>query len=128
MTDKPRVVVVDDDDSVRRALERLLRAVGYDVELFGSSRAFVERGEYERADCLVLDVRMPGQSGLDVQHLLISAGHDVPIIFMTGHGDLPMAAQALKAGAVDILAKPFDDGIFLKAVEQCVAKSRRRRA
>ncbi|PYO49396.1 MAG: DNA-binding response regulator, partial [Candidatus Rokuibacteriota bacterium] len=121
VTDKPRVVVVDDDDSVRRALERLLRSVGYDVELFGSSRAFVERGEYERADCLVLDVRMPGQSGLDVQRLLISAGHDVPIIFITGHGDIPMAAQALKAGAVDILAKPFDDGIFLKAVEQCVA-------
>ncbi len=128
MTDKPRVVVVDDDDSVRRALERLLRSAGYDVELFGSYRAFVERGEYDRADCLVLDVRMPGQSGLDVQHLLISAGHDVPIVFITGHGDLPMAVQALKAGAVDILAKPFDDGIFLKAVEQCVAKSRRRRA
>ena len=128
MTDKPRVIVVDDDDSVRRAIERLLRSARYDVELFGSSRAFVERGEYERADCLVLDVRMPGQSGLDVQHLLISAGHDVPIVFITGHGDIPMAVQALKAGAIDILAKPFDDGIFLKAVEQGVAKSRRRRA
>jgi FixJ family two-component response regulator len=128
VTDKPLVVVVDDDDSVRRALERLLRSAGYEVELFGSSRAFVERGEYERADCLVLDVRMPGQSGLDVQHLLISAGHDVPIVFITGHGDVPMAAQALKAGAIDILAKPFDDGIFLKAIEQGVARSRRRRA
>ena len=128
MTDKPRVVVVDDDDSVRRALERLLRSAGYDVELFGSSRAFVERGEYDRADCLVLDVRMPGQSGLDVQHLLISAGHDVPIVFITGHGDIPMAVQAMSVGAIDFLVKPFDDVIFLNAVQRAVAKSRQRRA
>ena len=128
MIDKPRVIVVDDDVSVRRGLERLLRSVGYEVELFASSRAFIERGEYERADCLVLDVRMPGPSGLDVQHLLVSAGHDVPIIFVTGHGDIPMAVQAMKVGAIDFLVKPFDDLIFLNAVQRAIAKSRQRRA
>jgi FixJ family two-component response regulator len=126
--DKPRVIVVDDDTSVGRGLERLLRSAGYEVEVFASSRAFIERGEYERADCLVLDVRMPGPSGLDVQHLLVSAGHDVPIVFITGHGDIPMAVQAMKAGAVDFLAKPFDDLTFLKAIQLAVAKSRQRRA
>jgi len=126
--DKPRVIVVDDDVSVRRGLERLLRSVGYEVELFASSRAFIERGEYERADCLVLDVRMPGPSGLDVQHLLVSAGHDVPIVFITGHGDIPMAVQAMSVGAIDFLVKPFDDVIFLNAVQRAVAKSRQRRA
>jgi len=128
MIDKPRVIVVDDDMSVRRGLERLLRSVGYEVELFASSRAFIERGEYERADCLVLDVRMPGPSGLDVQHLLVSAGHDVPIVFITGHGDIPMAVQAMSVGAIDFLVKPFDDVIFLNAVQRAVAKSRQRRA
>jgi len=126
--DKPRVIVVDDDASVRRGLERLLRSAGYEVEVFAASRAFIERGEYERADCLVLDVRMPGPSGLDVQHLLVSAGHDVPIIFVTGHGDIPMAVQAMKAGAIDFLVKPFDDLIFLNAVQRAIAKSRQRRA
>ena len=128
MTDKPRVIVVDDDASVRRGLERLLRSAGHEVELFGSSRAFIDRGEYERADCLVLDVRMPGPSGLDVQDLLVSAGHDVPIVFITGHGDIPMAVQVMKAGAVDFLVKPFDDLIFLNAVQRAIAKSRQRRA
>jgi FixJ family two-component response regulator len=128
MIDKPRVIVVDDDMSVRRGLERLLRSVGYEVELFASSRAFIERGEYERADCLVLDVRMPGPSGLDVQHLLVSAGHDLPIVFITGHGDIPMAVQAMSVGAIDFLVKPFDDVIFLNAVQRAVAKSRQRRA
>ncbi len=128
MIDKPRVIVVDDDVSVRRGLERLLRSVGYEVELFASSRAFIERGEYERADCLVLDVRMPGPSGLDVQHLLVSAGHDVPIVFITGQGDIPMAVQAMSVGAIDYLVKPFDDVIFLNAVQRAVAKSRQRRA
>jgi len=128
MIDKPRVIVVDDDMSVRRGLERLLRSVGYEVELFASSRAFIERGEYERTDCLVLDVRMPGPSGLDVQHLLVSAGHDLPIVFITGHGDIPMAVQAMSVGAIDFLVKPFDDVIFLNAVQRAVAKSRQRRA
>lgn len=112
------VVVVDDDASVRRGLERLLRSAGYAVETFASARAFLDRGEYERADCLVFDVRMPGQTGLDLQRVLVDAGYDLPILFVTGHGDLPMAEQALKEGAVDFIAKPFDDDVFLEAVRQ----------
>ena len=115
------VVLVDDDASVRRGLERLLRSAGYAVETFPSARAFLDRGEYDRASCLVLDVRMPGQSGLELQNLLVAAGHAIPIIFISGHGDIGMAVQAMKAGAVDFLAKPFDDDVFLAAVRQAMA-------
>jgi two-component system response regulator FixJ len=118
------VVVVDDDASVRRGLERLLRSAGYDVETFASARAFLDRGDYDRAGCLVFDVRMPGQTGLDLQRVLIEAGYDLPILFVTGHGDLPMAAQALKGGAVDFIAKPFDDDVFLEAVRQATIRRR----
>ena len=116
------VVVVDDDASVRRGLERLLRSAGYAVETFASARAFLDRGEYERADCLVFDVRMPGQTGLDLQRVLVDAGYDLPILFVTGHGDLPMAEQALKEGAADFIAKPFDDDVFLEAVRQATLR------
>lgn len=128
MTD-PRalVVVVDDDASVRRGLERLLRSAGYAVETFASARAFLDRGDYARASCLVLDVRMPGQSGLDLQNVLVTAGYDIPILFITGHGDVAMAVQAIKAGAVDFLAKPFDDDVFLEAVHQATTKRRQGR-
>jgi FixJ family two-component response regulator len=118
------VVVVDDDASVRRGLERLLRSAGYDVETFASARAFLDRGDYERAGCLVFDVRMPGQTGLDLQRVLLEAGYDLPILFVTGHGDIPMAAQALKGGAVDFIAKPFDDDVFLDAVRQAMIRDR----
>ena len=118
------MVVVDDDASVRRGLERLLRSVGYAVETFESARAFLDRGEYDRADCLVFDVRMPGQTGLDLQRVLVDAGYDLPILFVTGHGDLPMAEQALKGGAVDFIAKPFDDDVFLEAVRQATLRGR----
>jgi len=121
------VVVVDDDASVRRGLERLLRSAGYAVETFASARAFLDRGDYARASCLVLDVRMPGQSGLDLQEVLVTAGYDIPILFITGHGDVAMAVQAIKAGAVDFLAKPFDDGMFLEAVQQATTKPRQGR-
>jgi two-component system, LuxR family, response regulator FixJ len=121
------VVVVDDDASVRRGLERLLRSAGYDVETFASARAFLDRGDYDRAGCLVFDVRMPGQTGLDLQKVLIEAGYDLPILFVTGHGDLPMAAQALKEGAVDFIAKPFDDDVFLDAVRQATTRDRQPR-
>jgi len=121
------VVVVDDDASVRRGLERLLRSAGYAVETFASARAFLDRGDYARASCLVLDVRMPGQSGLDLQDVLVTAGYDIPILFITGHGDVAMAVQAIKAGAVDFLAKPFDDGVFLEAVQQATTKPRQGR-
>ncbi|HYS17095.1 MAG TPA: response regulator transcription factor [Candidatus Binatia bacterium] len=118
------VVVVDDDLSVRRGLSRLLRSAGYGVETYSSAREFLDSGNYGRASCLVLDVRMPGQNGLDLQEVLTAAGHDTPVIFITGHGDITMAVRAMKAGAADFLAKPFDDTTFLKAVQQAIARVR----
>jgi two-component system, LuxR family, response regulator FixJ len=121
------VFVVDDDASVRRGLERLLRSVGYRVETFASAREFLERGRLEGAGCLVLDVRMPGQSGLELHEVLVAGGHDIPVVFITGHGDIPMAVRAMKSGAADFLAKPFDDEVLLDAVRQAIATDRSRR-
>ena len=121
------VVVVDDDASVRRGLERLLGCAGYNVESFASARDFLARGDYDRPGCLVLDVRMPGQSGLDLQRVLVESHHDIPIIFITGHGDIPMAVRAMKAGAVDFLPKPFDAQALLDAIERALVKDRQRR-
>jgi FixJ family two-component response regulator len=120
-TSAARVVVVDDDASVRRGLERLLRAAGYAVETFGSVQGFLADGAYDRADCLVLDVRMPQQNGLHLQSILTTAGYTIPIIFITGHGDVRMAVKVMKAGAVDFLAKPFDDDELLDVVRQTIA-------
>lgn len=125
MRDRDSVVVVDDDPAVRRGLARLLKVSGYDVETFPSARTFLDAGDYDRVRCLVLDVRMPGQSGFDLQRLLVGAGHDVPTVFITGHGDASMAAQAMSAGAVDFLAKPFDDDVLLDAVRRAVARGPR---
>jgi len=116
------VFVVDDDLSVRRGLERLLRAVGHRVESFGSAREFLEQRSDQRPACLVLDVRMPGQTGLDLRDDLQAAGCRIPVIFITGHGDIPMAVQAMKAGAVDFLTKPFDEDVLLHAVDQALAR------
>ena len=121
---KANVVVVDDDLAVRRGLSRLLRAAGYDVEAFESGRTFIERGDFGRVACLVLDVRMPGQSGFDVQRVLVGAGYDIPIVFITGHGDASMVPQAMNAGAVDFLIKPFDDDVLLDAVQRGVLRGR----
>ncbi len=121
------VFVVDDDASVRRGLERLLRSVGYRVETFASAREFLELGRLEGAGCLVLDVRMPGQSGLELHEVLVAGGHDIPVVFITGHGDIPMAVRAMKSGAADFLAKPFDDEVLLDAVRQAIATDRSRR-
>jgi FixJ family two-component response regulator len=120
------VAVIDDDPSIRRSLSRLLRSAGYGVETYSSVREFLERGNYARLACLVLDVRMPGQTGLDLQQVLTAAGHDIPIVFITGHGDIPMSAQAMEAGAVAFLAKPFDDGTFFKAVQRALARNQTR--
>jgi len=120
------IAVVDDDPSIRRSLSRLLRSAGYGVEMYSSVREFLERGNYARLACLVLDVRMPGQTGLDLQQVLTAAGHDIPIVFITGHGDIPMSAQAMEAGAVAFLAKPFDDATFFKAVQRALAKNQTR--
>jgi FixJ family two-component response regulator len=123
MTSLERLVyVVDDDLSVRRGLDRLLRSAGYRVETFASAGECLQKAELERADCLVLDVRMPGQSGLEL-HALLRAGHsNVPIVFITGHGDIPMAVRAIKAGAVDFLVKPFDEEALLEAVQEACAR------
>ena len=118
------VFVVDDDPSIRRSLERLLRAAGHVVETFVSARQFLERGDLATPGCLVLDVRMPGQSGLDLQQVLEAAGHRIPVIFITGHADLPMAQQALQAGAISLLAKPFDGQELLDAIRLALGAPR----
>jgi FixJ family two-component response regulator len=125
MTTAPSVFVVDDDLSVRRGLERLLRSVGYRVETFGSALDFLERGDVDEEGCLVLDIRMPGLSGFDLQQMLIARGSRLPIIFITGHGDIPMAVRAIKAGAADFLTKPFDDEALLAAIRQALSRPRR---
>ena len=116
------VYIVDDDDSVRRGLERLLRSAGYRTETFASGREFLERADLKGPRCLVLDVRMPLWSGFDLQEMLAARGFKIPVIFITGHGDIPMAVRAMKAGAVDFLPKPFDEEHLLEAIEQALAK------
>jgi FixJ family two-component response regulator len=110
------VHVVDDDVSVRRALSRLLRAAGLQVEAFDSARAFLRRKPASRPACLLLDVQMPDLTGLDLQRTLIDAGLDLPVIFLSGHADIPMSVQAMKAGAVDFLTKPVEGKTLFAAV------------
>ena len=124
-----RVFVVDDDSSVRRSVERLLRSAGYAVETFESAEAFLATRKDERDPaCLVLDVKMPGVTGLDLQERLLDAKSALAIVFITGHGDIPMSVRAVKRGAVDFLAKPFQDTELLDAVAQALEKSGRDRA
>lgn len=119
----PVVFVVDDDASVRRSLARLLASAGYSVEAFASAREFLEREPPAGPCCLLLDVRMPGLTGLDLQEALTGAGRRVPIIFVTGHADVPMSVKAMKGGAVDLLAKPVDDAELLGTIRRAVAKA-----
>ena len=122
MTEATRAVfVVDDDVSVRRGLERLLRSAGYAVVTFASAREFLERADCARAGCLVLDVRMPGPSGLDLYEALINGGYRIPAVFITGHADGPMAHRAMSMGAVEFLPKVFDDETFLAVVATALA-------
>jgi FixJ family two-component response regulator len=121
------VFVVDDDRSIRDALASLLRSVGLGVELFASARDFLDHPKREAPSCVVLDVRMPELSGLDCQHQLSEAGCRMPIIFMTGHGDIAMSVRAMKAGATDFLTKPFRDQDLLEAVQHALERDRRRR-
>jgi FixJ family two-component response regulator len=123
----PVVFVVDDDHSVREALSSLFRSVDLRVELFGSAAEFLQRKPSDGASCLVLDIRLPGVSGLDFQAQLQKANIRIPIIFMTGHGDIPMSVRAMKAGAVDFLAKPFRDQDMLDAVSAALQRDRRAR-
>ena len=121
------VFVVDDDASVRNSLKSLLESVGLHVQLFGSAAAFLEIERPDVPCCLVLDVRLPGLSGLEFQSELTRTGSDVPIIFMTGHGDIPMTVQAMKAGAVEFLTKPCRDQELLDAVRVAIEGHRVRR-
>ena len=121
------VFVVDDDGPMRASLENLLRSVGLRVESFMSAPDFLRAKRPNVPSCLVLDVRLPVLSGLDLQHRLAEAGLELPIIFITGHGDIPMTVQAMKAGAVEFLTKPFRDQELLDAVEQALARDRQAR-
>ena len=122
------VFVVDDDPAIRDALTSLLRSVGLAVETFGSAQEFCTRPPPDGPACLVLDVRLPGLSGLELQRWLATGNLALPIIFITGHGDIPMSVQAMKAGAVDFLPKPFRDQDLLDAVHQALARDRHARA
>jgi FixJ family two-component response regulator len=124
----PVVFVVDDDPSLRHALTNLLRSVGLCVATFGSAREFLDGSRPDAPGCLVLDVRLPGLSGLDLQHELTAAQIDLPIIFMTGYGDIPMTVQAMKAGAVEFLTKPFRDQDLLDAIQHALERDRVARA
>jgi FixJ family two-component response regulator len=122
------VFIVDDDASVREALGNLMRSVGLHAQLFASAQEFLKTPQPDSAACLILDVRMPGLSGLDCQRQLAEAGFHIRIVFMTGHGDIPMSVRAIKAGAVDFLTKPFRDQDLLDAVQQALDRDRMRRA
>jgi FixJ family two-component response regulator len=124
---QPIVYVVDDEASLRDALKSLLRSVGLRVEAFGSGADFLKAKLSDVAACLVLDVRLPGVSGLDFQSELAKAGIHIPIIFITGHGDIPMTVRAMKAGAVEFLTKPFRDQDLLDAVQIALERDRARR-
>jgi FixJ family two-component response regulator len=121
------VFVVEDDASVRRALSNLFQSVGLKVELFGSASEMLQSTLPDVASCLVLDIRLPGLSGLDFQTELAKANIHIPIIFMTGHGDIPMTVRAMKGGAVDFLTKPFRDQDMLDAVVTAIERDRKRR-
>lgn len=125
--DRPIVFVVDDDPSVREALSSLIRSVGLRVEAFPSAADFLQHDRPEAPACLVLDVRMPGLSGMDLQRQLAEAADRIPIIFVTGHGDIPMTVRAMKNGAIDFLTKPFSDESLLDAIQQALAKDRQSR-
>ena len=129
LPETPDVFLVDDDPSVRRALARLIKSAGHQVQTFASAQEFLgTRAGGEKAACLVLDVRMPGITGIELQRQLQALNRNVPIVFMTGHGNIPMSVQAMKAGAVDFLPKPVKDTDVLRAIEQALARAVRDRA
>ncbi len=122
-----QVYVVEDDPSMQAALKNLLKSVGLEARLFGSAREFLEEPRSEAPSCLVLDVRLPGMSGLDLQKELQRSNNPIPIIFITAHGDIPMSVRAMKAGAVEFLTKPFRDQDLLDAIQLSLAQDHRRR-
>src|SRR5215469_10352050 len=118
----PTVFIVDDDAQVRESLKDLIRSVGLRVELFASAQEFLRAQHPDAPTCLVLDVRMPGLSGLDLQKQASEAGLEIPIIFITDHGDIPMTVRAMKAGAIEFLSKPFRDQDLLDAIQQALER------
>jgi FixJ family two-component response regulator len=125
--EQPVVFVIDDDESLRDALKRLFRMVGLRAEAFASATEFLKQKRPDVPSCLVLDVRLPGMSGLDFQAELAKADIEIPIVFMTGHGDIPMTVKAMKAGALEFLAKPFRDQDMLDAVQLALQRDRTKR-
>jgi FixJ family two-component response regulator len=125
MSPEPSVVfVVDDDVSIREALKNLFQSVGLNVKTFGTAQEFLANRQPDVSSCLVLDVRLPGLSGLDLQRQLVQASVHIPIVFITGHGDVPMSVRAMKAGAVEFLTKPFRDQDLLDAVQHALDRDR----
>src|SRR5208337_3750414 len=121
---EPIVFIVDDDLSVRRSTERLIHSTGMKVQTFTSAKEFLKNARFEGPACLLLDVRMPGLSGMDLQRELTQSGIHIPIIFITGHGDIPMSVRAMKAGAVEFLTKPFRSRSLLEAIRAALERDR----
>ena len=124
MPGEPVVFVIDDDAAARSAIESILQSVGQRVETFGSAAEFLQRGAPDGPCCLVLDVRLPGMSGIELQRNLTSTGVKIPIIFITGHGDIPMSVEAMKAGAMEFLTKPFRGQQLLDAIHAAIERNR----
>jgi len=120
---KPVVYIVDDDPSIRSLLTKLVQSIDLPVEVFASSQEFLSRARPEEPACIILDVRMPGLSGLDLQERLVQSGIDIPVIFITGFGNVPQSVRAMKAGAVDFLEKPFENQALLDAVNRALERS-----
>ena len=120
MRDKPNICIVDDDDSVRMAVGALLRSVGFDNRSYASGQAFLDSGMAGSIDCLIVDLRMKGMSGLELQRLLNEAGSTVPVIFISAHGDEEARQRAMNAGCLDFLSKPFDEGALLRCVQRAL--------
>lgn len=121
------IYVIDDDVSVRNGLDNLLRSAGFTVQTFSSAREFLASARPDMPSCLLLDVQLPGLSGLDLQQELAKGGVEIPIIFITGHGDIPMSVRAIKAGALEFLTKPVNDEDLLDAIQQAIARDHRAR-
>jgi FixJ family two-component response regulator len=121
------IAIVDDDPSVRKGLERLIRSTGRKVEAFASAQEFLDRARMETLSCLVLDLQLPGLSGLELQKRMAEAGSETPIVFLTGHGDIPASVKAMKAGAVEFLTKPVDEQDLLNAIQEAIERDLRTR-
>lgn len=122
------VFVIDDDKSVRTALKRLINTLGFNVVTFASAKAFLKHDRHEASACLILDVRMPEMSGIELQEKLANTGFDIPIIFLSAHGSIPMSVKAMKAGAVDFIEKPFEDQALIDAINTAIEKNKKSRA